>query len=105
MMEATRLVNTLVAMTPEVTLMTAEPGPQYDAFVVRLCRDEVTGEILRAEVEYAGTGSPIQAAAVTAAWIMHQIDSCLATALDDAGASGSSASRETRESARREGEP
>ncbi len=57
--------------------MTAEHGPLYDAFVVRLWRDAATGRVLRAEVEHAGSGSLARAADVTADWVLHQIHACL----------------------------
>ena len=60
--------------------MTAERGPLYDAFVVRLWRDAPTGRVLRAEVEHAGTGALARAAEVGAGWVLRQIRDCLAAA-------------------------
>ena len=57
--------------------MTADLGPRYDAFVVRLWRDAATGRLLRAEVEHAGTGGIARAADVTAGWVLRQIQACL----------------------------
>lgn len=57
--------------------MTAERGPLYDAFVVRLWRDATTGLVLRAEVEHAGSGSLARAAGVSADWVLRQIHACL----------------------------
>ncbi len=57
--------------------MTAEQGPLYDAFVVRLWRDATTGRVLRAEVEHAGSGALARSADVTTDWVLHQIHACL----------------------------
>ncbi len=57
--------------------MTAELGPLYDAFVVRLWRDAATGRVLRADVEHAGSGSLARAAGVATDWVLHQIHECL----------------------------
>ena len=58
--------------------MTADLGPRYDAFVVRLWRDTASGRLLRAEVEHVATGGVARAADVSAGWIERQIEACLA---------------------------
>ncbi len=70
-------------MRRERRAMTAERGPLYDAFVVRLWRDATTGRLLRAEVEHAGTGALTRAAEVGAGWILSQIRDCLAASSED----------------------
>ena len=75
-------------MRRERRAMTAERGPLYDAFVVRLWRDAPTGRLLRAEVEHAGTGALARAAEVGAGWVLRQIRACLAVPpVDEAAAS------------------
>ena len=75
-------------MRRERCAMTAERGPLYDAFVVRLWRDAPTGQVHRAEVEHAGTGTLARAAEVGAGWVLRQIRVCLAAPpVDEAVAS------------------
>lgn len=57
--------------------MPSDRGQRYDSFVIRLWQEEVTGRLLRAEVDHVQSGAVYVARDIGLAWVQDTLDRAL----------------------------